>query len=169
MNVKGRILHSISRRRDGVLLRSELRRFGSSSQVSTALLDLCNEGAIVRVEHGVYVSPAQLSTVGKEVLLETARQRPATARERRAFAQGRTARRTTTSRYVSLLAKQHGVIFKPTYSDQWAGAVTRLAGDEITPDATDDLLVALTREGKLSPDEMLDLVLDHHRALNSHI
>jgi len=48
-----------------------------------------------------------------------------------------------------------------------ATAVTKLAGDEVKSDPTDDLLVALTRAGKLSPREMTKLVIAHHRNLAS--
>ena len=49
---------------------------------------------------------------------------------------------------------------------KWS-AVTQLAGDEVKSDATDDLLVALTRAGKLSPRDMTKLVIAHHRNLAS--
>ncbi len=47
--------------------------------------------------------------------------------------------------------------------DSWASAVTSLAGDTVQSDDTDDLLVALTREDKLSGQEMVKLVMAHHR------
>jgi len=43
--------------------------------------------------------------------------------------------------------------------------VTKLAGDEVKSDKTDDLLVALTRAGKLTPRDMTRLVIAHHRNL----
>jgi hypothetical protein len=69
--------------------------------------------------------------------------------------------------YVRQLAKREGIIFTPTFADIWASAVTQLAGDEVKSDPTDDLLVALTRAGKLSPREMTKLVIAHHRNLAS--
>lgn len=71
------------------------------------------------------------------------------------------------SDYVRQLASREGIVFDPTYADLWATAVTKLAGDEVKSDATDDLLVALTRAGKLSPREMTKLVIAHHRNLTS--
>ena len=68
-----------------------------------------------------------------------------------------------TARHVKALAREAGVQYVPTFGDHWAAAVTRLAGDEVTSDATDDLLVALTRAGKLSPSDMVRLVMAHHR------
>jgi hypothetical protein len=69
--------------------------------------------------------------------------------------------------YVRQLAKREGIVFAPTFADIWATAVTQLAGDEVKSDPTDDLLVALTRAGKLSPREMTKLVIAHHRNLAS--
>ena len=69
--------------------------------------------------------------------------------------------------YVRQLAIREGIVFAPTYADFWASAVTKLAGDEVKSDATDDLLVALTRAGKLSPRDMTKLVIAHHRNLAS--
>jgi hypothetical protein len=63
------------------------------------------------------------------------------------------------------LAKREGIVFTSTFADLWAKAVTQLAGDEIKSDKTDDLMVALTRAGKLSPREMTRLVSAHHRNL----
>ena len=71
--------------------------------------------------------------------------------------------RLTTAAYVYQLAQREGVVFQPTYADRWANAVTQLAGDEVKSDATDDLLVALSRAGKLSGHEMARLLIAHHR------
>lgn len=76
---------------------------------------------------------------------------------------------TDTACYVNILAEQQGVIYRSTFCDFWASAVTRLAGDEIMPDATDDLLVALTRNGSLCPDELVRLVIKHHRELKKEV
>ena len=67
------------------------------------------------------------------------------------------------------LAKRVGVSYAPTFSDRWAASVTRLAGDEIASDSTDDLLVALTHAGKLSPADMTKMIMAHHRALKGHV
>lgn len=77
--------------------------------------------------------------------------------------QRRTKRKYTVARYVSAMAQRHGIRFVPTYADRWADTVTRLTGDDVRSDATDDLLVALTRAGKLAPMEMIKLVIQHHR------
>ena len=74
-------------------------------------------------------------------------------------------RNDPTAIYVRQLAKREGIVFAPTFADLWAKAVTKLAGDEVKSDKTDDLLVALTRAGKLSPRDMTKLVIAHHRNL----
>ena len=84
-----------------------------------------------------------------------------------AVKQTRQQRRDPTAIYVRQLAKREGVVFAPTFADIWAQAVSKLAGDEIKSDKIDDLLVALTRAGKLSPREMTKLVVAHHRSLAS--
>ena len=70
---------------------------------------------------------------------------------------------TSISRYVRALARRHHVFYKPTFADRWANSVTQLADDDVNSDATDDLLVALRRAGKLSPKDMTKLVISHHR------
>lgn len=74
---------------------------------------------------------------------------------------------TPTVCYVADFAKRSGIKYSSTYQDVWAHAVTRLIGDDVSSDATDDLLVALTRAGKLTPAEMVNLVMQHHRSLKS--
>lgn len=170
MDIQGRILQSIRPRRDGLLLRSDVKALGSSSQVSAALVELCRKGLIQRIERGVYAHPGKLASLGKQALLEHAHERQAQARRKVAARKKREARYITpTARYVSALAKRLGITYTPTFSDRWAFAVTRLAGDEVPSDSTDDLLVALTRAGKLSPSDMAKLVMEHHRTLKSHV
>lgn len=170
MDIKDRILQSIRPRRDGVLLRSDLKALGSASQVSAALVELCRKGLIQRVERGVYVHPAKLASQGKQVVLERAHERRAQLRRKMTMRKNRRVRRVTpTARYVNALAKRLGIAYVPTFSDRWASAVTRLSGDDVSSDPTDDLLVALTRAGKLSPGDMAKLVIEHHRTLKSDV
>ncbi|BDB27324.1 hypothetical protein CTP10_R47290 [Cupriavidus sp. P-10] len=76
---------------------------------------------------------------------------------------------TKTARYVADLAHREGISYAATFADEWAAAVTGLVGDDVTPDATDHLLVALTRAGKLSPRDMVALTIAHHRELKQHV
>lgn len=67
------------------------------------------------------------------------------------------------ARFVQGLARRFKVAYIPNAMDQWAETVTRLAGDEVHADDTEDLLVALKRSGKLSTDEMALLLVNHLR------
>lgn len=71
-----------------------------------------------------------------------------------------------TAIYARQLAKREGMVFAPTFADLWAKAVTKLAGDEVQSDKTDDLLVALTLARKLSTRDMTRLVIAHRRNLS---
>lgn len=170
MDIQGRILQSIRPRRDGLLLRSDVKAMGSDSQVSAALDGLCRKGLIQRIGRGVYAHPAKLASLGEQALLERAHARQVQARRQLAVRKKRQARAVTpTARYVVALAKRLGIGYVPTFSDRWAAAVTQLAGDEVSSDSTDDLLVALARAGKLSAGDMVKLVMEHHRTIKAHV
>jgi predicted transcriptional regulator of viral defense system len=77
MDIQGRILQSLRPRRDGILLRSDLKALGSDSQISAALVELRRKGAIQRIERGVYAQPTKLAALGKSALLERAHWRQA--------------------------------------------------------------------------------------------
>lgn len=162
MDIQGRILQSLRPRRDGVLLRSDVNRFGSSTQVSTALRTLQDRGLLQRLSQGVYAKPNEVAQQGEQVLRERALERMKQLRKIKATARRRI---TPTARHVQLLARRSGISFVQTYTDRWANAVTQMAGDQVRSDATDDLLVALLRAGKVSPREMASLVIAHHREL----
>lgn len=170
MDIQGRIFQSIRPRRDGVLLRSDLSAIGGRSQISAALSALCIKGLIQRIERGVYVTPQKLELFGKQALLDKAHQRQAAQRQKLSMRVRREALALTpTARHVDALAKRLGIFYKPTFCDRWAFAVTRLAGDDVSSDRTDDLLVALTRAGKLSPTDMAKMAIEHHRMLKAHV
>ena len=68
--------------------------------------------------------------------------------------------------YVAALAKKYQVNYASNQMDEWAKAVTILAGDEVNPDKTEDLIVALKRAGKLSQKEVALLTINHLRERN---
>jgi hypothetical protein len=70
---------------------------------------------------------------------------------------------SVTSVFVRALARREGVLVRNTFADNWAQAVTRLAGDSIKSDTTDDRLVALARAGKISASQQLGMLVAHHR------
>ena len=168
MNLERRILQSLRPRREGVLLRSDVNHFGSPSQVSVALKSLLGKGLIAKLDRGVFAKPEKLLQCGASTLQKQAQVKKQKQKQR-SFARRRVNKvlKSPTAIYVRQLAKSEGIVFAPTFADIWATAVTQLAGDEVKSDPTDDLLVALTRAGKLSPREMTKLVIAHHRNLAS--
>lgn len=72
---------------------------------------------------------------------------------------------TRAKRSVRAIAKaiagKHGVVYKRTFADAWADNVTRLAGDTVVRDTTNDLLVALKRAGAISGPKMVELLSRH--------
>ncbi len=164
MDIKGRILQSLRPRRDGLLLRLDAKPFGSPSQVSAALRSLVDSGLIEKLDRGIYAKPAKVAQLGKGALLESANLRTKNLRDQY-VRRSKLTRLTPTAKYVRNLAKSEGVGFNPIYADRWASSVTKLAGDNVKSDSTDDLLVALTRSGKITPKDMVALVIKHHKDL----
>lgn len=158
MDIQRRIRHILRLKGGGLLLRTQLSNLGSPTQISAALKAMRGRGILKRVAPGTYATPSFISAQGTKVL------QPRSGKNKLAGEKPRgKSRATTMERYVKRLANRNGVVFSPTYADRWANAVTRLAGDDIESDSTDDLLVALTRENKLSPGDMAKLVMAHHR------
>lgn len=56
------------------------------------------------------------------------------------------------------LAKQYNVRYYPTPEDDLAMVATRLAGDDVVPDAIEDLVVALKSAGVISGPQMVALL-----------
>ncbi len=164
MDIKGRILQSLRPRRDGLLLRLDAKPFGSPSQVSAALRSRVDSGLIEKLDRGIYAKPAKVAQLGKGALLESANLRTKNLRDQY-VRRSKFTRLTPTAKYVRNLAKSEGVGFNPIYADRWASSVTKLAGDNVKSDSTDDLLVALTRSGKITPKDMVALVIKHHKDL----
>lgn len=165
MRLKDRILQSLRPRKNGILLRSDIHPLGSPSQISTALSSLVESGLIEKLARGVYAKPAQVAEFGKDAMLTKAALRIKGLSHGVGRRQARKHYPTATARYVDNLARKNNINFTPTYADYWAKSVTNLAGDEIKSDRTDDLLVALTRSGKMTPQELVSLIIKHHRDL----
>ena len=157
MDIQRKLLGFLRARNEKILLRSEIKDVGNSSDLDQALIALLNQGYLEQVNDDVYAFTDKTSgaktddTVGRPTKL-TGHSYPNTSNPD-----------TAVSRYVRALANRHKVHYEPTYSDRWARSVTRLADDDVKSDKTDDLLVALRRAGKLSPKDMTKLVISHHR------
>lgn len=70
---------------------------------------------------------------------------------------------TGVARFVQDLAHQYKVIYTFHPMDQWAETVTRLAGDDVRSDDTEDLLIALKRAGKISTKDVATLTINYLR------
>lgn len=65
--------------------------------------------------------------------------------------------------YVASLAAAHGVVFKRTRLDDFAEAVTRLAGDNERLDATGKLLASLRKKSVINGPQLARLMTNHMR------
>lgn len=71
MNTRDRIIKLIATRRSPVILRSELNGLASYSQVTRSLVQLVNDGTVVRVGNGIYAKTRISSLSGKRVVAGT--------------------------------------------------------------------------------------------------
>jgi hypothetical protein len=60
--------------------------------------------------------------------------------------------------FIAALANRHGVVYERTGSSSLAHVITRLAGDEAKPDATEQLVIALRKAGVIDGPTMLTLL-----------
>lgn len=95
---------------------------------------------------------------GKLVEFRSYRRKPRSPK-----AQSLTIPKKGVARFVQELARRYKVVYTSNTMDQWAEAVTRLAGDDVHADSTEDLLVALKRAGKISSHEVAALAISHLR------
>jgi hypothetical protein len=225
MKLEDRMTMSINSRAGNVILRSDVAKLGSSSQVSEVLRSLQDKKALVRIAIGVYakarpdpdtgdarvsadlksLTNEALSKLGKSAWLQEWHE--ASGQEDRCWYvyisephrriskkfslgnqqvlfvnahdgatipdcmdtcenQGHVERSIPSKnvrQYIIRLAKRHHVAYANTVRDNWANAVTRLAGDEVRQDPVKDLLIALKRAGKVSTNEMAALLINYLR------
>ncbi|ROZ79202.1 type IV toxin-antitoxin system AbiEi family antitoxin domain-containing protein [Ramlibacter sp. WS9] len=65
--------------------------------------------------------------------------------------------------FVARLAKAHGVVYTRTQLDDFAEAVTRLAGDDERLDATGKLLATLRKQSVINGPQLARLMTNHMR------
>lgn len=70
---------------------------------------------------------------------------------------------TNVKAYVHRLAAEHGVTYIKTNLDHWAENVTRLSGDDVVFDETEELIVALARKGIISNEDVVPLHVSYLR------
>jgi hypothetical protein len=64
---------------------------------------------------------------------------------------------------IRALAERHKIAYAETATDAWARHVTRLAGDDVSLDKVELLLIALQRAGHLSRPDALRLQVSYLR------
>ncbi|KUL29937.1 S-adenosylhomocysteine hydrolase [Chlorobium limicola] len=67
MNMKERMIRSITMRRGEIIMRSDFTRMGSQSQISRLLADFVSEGRLVRLGYGIFAKSRISSISGKAV------------------------------------------------------------------------------------------------------
>lgn len=65
---------------------------------------------------------------------------------------------TGLSAFIAQLAELHGVAYARTSSSALAAVVTRLAGDDVKPDPTERLVIALRRANVIDGRTMVTLL-----------
>lgn len=209
MKLESKLLVSLGKRADHVVLRRELARLGSKSQLTEAIKRLIAEGRLLRLAPGVYAKTrsgshgtaelaAPAHVIADEILAKTGRSSvihrvdagheqpkfeaqftgvPANA-SATSLARPRRKRRAVAFKlpsevaqlpvkdvatYVASLAAAHGVVFKRTRLDDFAEAVTRLAGDDERLDTTGKLLASLRKKSVINGPQLARLMTNHMR------
>lgn len=67
LNMKERMIRSITMRRSEIIMRSDFTRMGSQSQISRLLADFVSEGRLVRLGYGIFAKSRISSISGKAV------------------------------------------------------------------------------------------------------
>lgn len=142
-----------------IFLRAEIQLLARCSQIDSSIRSLLRRGYLQQINEETFLfngSPKRGASRGK---LKCSNSFVWRISPRIRHGQ------TSIARFVRAMARSCHVRFQPTHMDRWAVTVTRLAGDEVASDSTDDLLVALTRAGKLTTRDMSRLVAAHRREL----
>ena len=65
---------------------------------------------------------------------------------------------TGLSVFIAELAKRHGVVYVRTSTDAWAEGISHLFDDDVTPDGTELLVIALRRAKVIDGQTMVTLL-----------
>lgn len=214
MKLESKVQVSLSKRAGHVVLRRELARLGSKSQLTEAIKRLVAEGRMVRLAPGVFAKTAwdsqgslelsaPLKVIADEVQSKTGRSAvirrvdsgdpvpkfeamfaSLSATAPAGLAIPRRKRRLPAFKlpsdvaqlpvkdvatYVAGLAASYGVTFKRTRLDDFAEAVTRLAGDDERLDATGKLLASLRKKSVINGPQLARLMSNHMREQRSAV
>ena len=210
MKLESKLLVSLGKRGDHVVLRRELAQLGSKSHLTQAINRLIAAGRLVRLSPGVYAKTtidsqggyelsAPPDVLAREILAKTGHtvgswqveskaSRPVfemklqsdvpAVRAAAPFTERRRKRRTGmlelpndiaqlpvtgVGSFVARLAKAHGVVYRRTRLDDFAEAVTRLAGDDERLDSTGKLLATLRKKSVINGPQLARLMTNHMR------
>jgi len=159
MRVTSKLLCALRAGDGKVYLRDELQRLAKSQKIDDVIGSLIQRGYLQEINSDTFlfnrtpkVSPASASQVQRLRLHNRIKRQSCRSS-------------TSIARFVNTLARLNRVTYRRTYMDCWAESVTRLAGDDPKSDTTENLLVALTREGKLAARDMVRLIAAHQREL----
>lgn len=168
MKLESKLLVSLAKRTDHIVLRRELAQLGSKSQLTEAIKRLIAAGRLVRLSPGVYAK----TIVDSQGELALSAPPDVLAREIQAKT-GHTSIKlpddvtqlpnTGVGAFVARLAKAYGVVYTRTRLDDFAEAVTRLAGDDERLDATGKLLATLRKQSVINGPQLARLMTNHMR------
>jgi hypothetical protein len=165
MKIADRMRLAVNRRTGNVILRADVAKMGSASQVSVALKKMQEEGRLVRIGKGVYVKAHVDPATGTVVPVQSM---PSAGKSKRAVARdmsggGLAIPKVGLKQYILDLARRYKVTYIRTYADDWAESVTRLAGDEVRTDNIENLLIAMKRAHKVTGAEMVQMLANYLR------
>lgn len=216
MKLQSRVQTSISRRVGEVILRSELKKLGGSSQLTEALNALVKEGKLIKLGSGVFAK-AQIQKDGsiklvghpQKVAMEVFEKLGVKAviagvkktengdlylidslghRINRKLDFGVARVKYVNQEeninmnsflnmpkdidllpikglkeYIDLFAKAHSVSSKHSKLNDWAEAITRVAGDDVRLDETERLLMTLKKENLINGRQAARLLINYMR------
>lgn len=169
MKLESKLLVSLGKRADHFVLRGELAALGGRSQLTEVIKRLVAAGRLVRLRPGVYVRTVADSAGGWRLpASREALEHEFMGRKVQSRTQGPTVPRDVAllptkgvKAYVAQLARANRVAYRRSGLDDFAEAVTRLAGDDETLDSTGKLLARLRKRSVINGPQMARLMTNH--------
>lgn len=163
-NIRAAIIKQLNPHLSRILLREEADDLGSEAEVSSCLDRLVNDGRLMAIGRDIYWMRSLANECGS-----CGNRASGSASDLRELPNDAT--HSTPSRVPAMriaeavfrLSEATGVSAERLFMDEWADAVTSLAGDDVLVDETEELLVALARAHKISPQQLIRLAVAHRR------
>ncbi|CAN5640415.1 hypothetical protein BH10PSE18_BH10PSE18_46050 [soil metagenome] len=195
MKLESKLLVSLGKRTDHVVLRRELAQLGSKSQLTAVIKRLIANGRLIRLSPGIYAKTlcnsqggcelaASPDLLAREIFTKTGRMPNISLiesmEERSPAFETKLANKLPAAlpklpndiahlpvqgvgAFVADLAKAYGVAYARTRLDDFAEAVTRLAGDDERLDVTGKLLATLRKKSVIDGRQLARLMTNHMR------